>query len=139
MATRADVDAWMWAEACALLGEADRLQRQFFRIAPVERTPPAWEPPIDVFEDERELVIVVAMPGVPSDRVALREEPGVLVVRGNRSLPIGGSRHRVRRLEIPYGEFERRIALPAGRFAIETPELIQGCLVVRVTKLGGRE
>jgi len=137
MATRADVDAWMWAEACSLLGEADRLQRQFFRIAAVEQTPPTWEPPVDVFEDERELVIVVAMPGVPSDRVEVRNDAGVLVVRGNRSLPISRSRHRVRRLEIPYGAFERRIALPAGRFEVDAPELAQGCLVVRIRKLGG--
>jgi HSP20 family protein len=137
MATRSDVDAWMWAEACALLGEADRLQRQFFRLATLERTPPAWEPPVDVFEDERELVVVVAMPGVPSDRVEVRNEQHVLVVRGTRSLPIDGSRQRVRRLEIPYGAFERRIALPPGRLEIETPELVQGCLVIRIRKLGG--
>jgi len=37
------------------------------------------------------------------------------------------------------GRQSRCIALPAGRFAIETPELVQGCLVVRVTKLGERE
>lgn len=137
MATRSDVDAWMWAEACALLGEAERLQRQFFRLATVERSPPAWEPPVDVFEDERELVVVVAMPGVPSDRVEVSDDQHVLVVRGTRSLPIGNSRHRVRRLEIPYGAFERRIALPPGRLEIETPELVQGCLVIRIRKLGG--
>jgi HSP20 family molecular chaperone IbpA len=136
MATR-PVDVWMWTEAYALLGEADRLQRQFFRLAAVEQTPPAWEPPIDVFEDERELVVVVAMPGVPSDRVEVSNEQHMLVVRGTRSLPIGSSRQRVRRLEIPYGAFERRIALPPGRLEIETPELVQGCLVIRIHKLGG--
>jgi HSP20 family molecular chaperone IbpA len=136
MATR-PVDVWMWTEAYALLGEADRLQRQFFRLAAVEQTPPAWEPPIDVFEDERELVVVVAMPGVPSDRVEVSNEQHMLVVRGTRSLPIGSSRQRVRRLEIPYGAFERRIALPPGRLEIETPELAQGCLVIRIHKLGG--
>jgi HSP20 family protein len=139
MATRTDADAWMWAEACQLLGEAERLHRQFFRLATVERTPAAWEPPVDVFEDERELVIVVAMPGVPADRVQVSHEPHVLVVRGSRSLALGNSRHRVRRLEIPYGAFERRITLPAGRLEIGTPELVQGCLLIRLRKLGRSE
>ena len=136
MATRADVDAWMWAEACALIDEADRLQRQFFHLAPVERTPPAWAPPVDVFEDEREIVDRRRHAGRSGERRAVASEPGVLVVRGARPLPLAGSRHRVRQLEIPYGEFERRIALPPGRLEIGVPELIQGCLIVSVRKIG---
>jgi len=89
-----------------------------------------------VFEDEREIVIVVAMPGVPAADVQVASEPGVLVVRGARPLPLAGSRHRVRQLEIPYGAFERRIALPPGRLEIGVPELIQGCLIVSVRKIG---
>ena len=136
MARRSDIDSRMWAEAAELLGQAERLHRQFFRLAAA--APTAWEPPVDVFEDARELVIVVAMPGVAAERVQVAQDDGALIVRGTRPLPFGGSGHRVRQLEIPYGAFERRLPLPAGRFEIGTPELAQGCLTLRLRRLGGR-
>lgn len=126
----------MWAEACELIDQAERLHRQFFRLAVA--APAAWEPPIDVFEDEREWVVVVAMPGVAGDRVKVAQDGGELVVRGTRPLPLAHAGHRLRRLEIPYGAFERRIALPPGRFEIGAPELAQGCLVLRLRKLEDR-
>ena len=99
------------------------------------RDVPTWEPPVDVFEDEREVLLVVAMPGISADRVQVITEPGALVVRGVRPIPLAGSRHRVRQLEIPYGAFERRIPLPAGPLEVGAPELAQGCLYLRLRKL----
>ena len=90
MATRNDPSVWMWAEACDLIDEADRLHRRFFRLGGSGRDVPTWEPPVDVFEDEREIVLVVAMPGVAAERVQVASEPGVLVVRGVRPLPLRG-------------------------------------------------
>jgi HSP20 family protein len=136
MATRHDLDDRMWAQACELLAEAERLHRGFFRLAAVESAPAAWEPPIDVLEDEREIVVVVAMPGVAAERVQVVHDGGVLIVRGTRPLPLEGARLRVRQLEIPYGAFERRIALPPGRVEVGRPELVQGCLVLRLRKSG---
>ena len=127
----------MWSQACELIAEAERLHRQFFRLAAVE-TAPAWEPPIDVLEDEREIVVVVAMPGVAADRVQVTHEAGALVVRGVRALPFEGARFRIRQLEIPYGTFERRIALLPGRFEVGRPEIVQGCLVLRLRKSAAR-
>jgi HSP20 family protein len=136
MATRYDPDGWMWSQACELIAEAERLHRQFFRLAGVDNAPAAWEPPIDVFEDEREMVVVVAMPGVAAERVQVVHEGAALIVRGARPLPPEASRHRLRQLEIPYGTFERRIPLPPGRLEVGRPELDQGCLVLRLRKLG---
>ncbi|HEX4882936.1 MAG TPA: Hsp20/alpha crystallin family protein [Casimicrobiaceae bacterium] len=124
---------WMWAEAFGLLEQAERMHRQFFRLATTPRAQPAWEPPVDVFEDEEALVVVVAMPGVAAERVEVLLEPGALVVRGERPLPFAGTRQRVRQLEIPYGFFERRIPLPA-RVAAASTDLAHGVLVVRLAK-----
>ena len=124
----------MWSQACELIAEAERLHRQFFRLAAVEAAP-AWEPPIDVLEDEREIVVLVAMPGVAAERVEVVHDAGTLVVRGTRPLPWQGPRFRLRQLEIPYGTFERRIALPPGNFEVGRPELSHGCLVLRLRKL----
>jgi HSP20 family protein len=136
MATRHDVDGWMWVQACDVVEQAERLRRQFFRLTSSERTP-TWEPPVDVFEDEREIVIVVAMPGVSTDGVQVLREADVLVVRGFRPMPLSGAHHRVRQLEIPYGVFERRIVLPSETSEIGRPELVHGCLLLRVRKAAG--
>ncbi|MGZ5063748.1 MAG: Hsp20/alpha crystallin family protein [Usitatibacter sp.] len=125
---------WMWAHACDLMDQAERMHRQFFRLATSSRAQAAWEPPADVFEDEREVVIVIAMPGVSAERIEVASEPGELVVRGARALPFARSRYAVRNLEIPYGHFERRIALPEGRFESVTHELSHGCLILRLRK-----
>ena len=136
MPSRNDPGARLWAEAFDLLEQADRLHRQFFRLTSSQRTA-QWEPPVDVYEDERELVVIVAMPGVPAERVEVIAEPGSLLVRGVRPLPIAETGHRVRQLEIPYGAFERRITLP-GHLEASPPEIVQGCLVVQLRKVGLR-
>jgi HSP20 family protein len=132
---RSDPSDWMWAEACDLIDEAERLHRRFFGLTTSARTRSAWEPPVDMFENERELVIVVAMPGVAAERVEVINEPGALIVRGQRPLPFAVRPLAVRHLEIPYGAFERRIPLPNGRFEAAAPDLTQGCLMLRLRKI----
>ena len=132
---RSDPADWMWAEACELIDQAERLHRRFFLLNTSTRARPSWEPPVDVFEGERELVIVVAMPGVSADRVEVVHEPGALVVRGERPLPFARQALAVRQLEIPYGAFERRIPLPGGRFEAGSPELTHGCLVLHLRRI----
>ena len=127
---------WMWAQAVELLEQAERMHRQFFRLTASERTRAVWEPPVDVFEDEREIVIVVALPGVPPDRIEVTSEPGALVVRAERPLPLSGSRRAVRQLEIPYGYFERRIPLQEVGLEAGTREVADGCLILRLRKAG---
>ena len=135
MATRHDAEGWMWSQACELIAEAERMHRQFFRLAAAGRAAPAWEPPVDVFEDEREIVVVVAMPGVDADRIEVSHQDGDLIVRGTRPLPIDGAGYRLRAARDPYGAFERRIPLPVGRLEVGRPELVQGCLRLRLRKL----
>ena len=59
----------MWAEACALLDRAEQLHRQFFEPAREGTRSARWEPPIDVLETERQLRIIVALPGVAPEAV----------------------------------------------------------------------
>jgi HSP20 family protein len=127
---------WMWTRAWELLAQAERMHRQFFRLAASERPQASWEPPVDVFEDEREVVIVVALPGVPAERIEVTSEPGVLLIRAESPLPFAGSRPTVRQLEIPYGYFERRVTLPGVRLEAGTQELAHGCLTLRLRKIG---
>ncbi len=138
MSSRNPTD-WMWAQAVELLDQAERMHRQFFRLAASGRTRAVWEPPADVFEDEREIVIIVALPGVPADRLEVTVETGALVVRAESPLPFAASCRTVRQLEIPYGYFERRIPLPDVRLDAGTREVADGCLILRLRKTGSTQ
>ena len=125
--TRRTPGPWMWGDTVDLLEQADRLQRQFFRLAGGAEQA-RWEPPVDVFADGDEILVEVALPGVPSERIELVCAPGELVVRGERRLPRRLASAAIQRLEIPHGRFERRLALPPGRWALVGQELTNGCL-----------
>jgi HSP20 family molecular chaperone IbpA len=122
---------WMWAEALDLVERAERMQKRFFTLA---REGNAWEPPADVFEGEGELAVVVALPGVADEDVEVLAQPGALVVRAQRPQPLAGACRGVRQLEIPYGYFERRIALPPGLWEPLSRNLTHGCLILRLAR-----
>ena len=124
----------MWAEALELLQDAERLQRQFFQVG-VLRGAPCWEPPVDLYENGNELWLLVALPGVTPQQFQVVLTPTVIIVRGERSLPTNSRRAAIHRLEIPYGQFERRIALPAGEFELIDQRLEHGCLVLGLRRL----
>ncbi len=126
----------MWAEACALLDRAEQLHRQFFEPASEGTRHARWEPPIDVLETERQLRIIVALPGVAPEAVQVQTEDGILTILGSRPLPGRGENANIVRLEIPYGSFERRIALQLNRLRLAERELVNGCLVLTFVKLG---
>jgi HSP20 family molecular chaperone IbpA len=123
----------MWAEAVDLLDRAERMQRQFFQ--PAQRAlagGPAWEPPVDVFETERELVILVALPGVLPENIQVTFDGDMLSVVGDRTLTCGSA--AIRRLEIPHGRFERHIELAGMPLEMVRQELANGCLVLFFAK-----
>jgi HSP20 family molecular chaperone IbpA len=81
------------------------------------------------------LTIVIALPGVEPEEITVSLAAGVLVVSGERPLPIEATQARIHRLEIPHGHFERRIELPPERFEISGRHLANGCLMVRLHKV----
>jgi HSP20 family protein len=129
-----NLETWMWAEACETLDRADRLHRQFFRRAGMLSKRPAWEPPIDVYENDYGFKIMIALPGVVPEHLKVMLEDDHLIIDGQRHLP-DSSQATIRRLEIPYGRFERRIELPAGSFEIDMSELVNGCLLISLRKI----
>ena len=124
----------MWAEACALIKQAEQLHRQFFEPSREGARAARWEPPVDVFETERQLWIIAALPGVAPEAVCVEIEGPTLTIAGIRPLPSKGRNANIVRLEIPYGRFERRIAL-SPRLRLAERELSNGCLVLTFVKL----
>nr|AEQ20487.1 putative molecular chaperone [uncultured bacterium CSL142] len=125
---------WMWAEACELLDQAERLQRQFFRVRGRAGGHPSWEPPVDVFYEENEIIIIIALPGVPIERIEVTIDSRILIIRAQRELPFGGRDCVIERLEIPHGYFERRIELPDSAFELGAREWDNGCLILSLHK-----
>ena len=126
-----DFERTMWTEACEMLERAERLHRQFFQPTRSRM----WEPPIDVYETEREFWIVVALPGVAPEQVEVVIDGGLLLVAGERRVPIGDRAAIIHRLEVPHGRFERRIELPSGRLALDRRDIADGCLTLTLRKL----
>jgi HSP20 family protein len=123
---------WMLSEAIDSIARAERLRQQFFSLQSTAGAA-SWEPPIDVLETDREILILVALPGVDPDQVEAVIDNGTLVVSGRRVLPAELRNARIHRLELPQGRFERRIVLPAGRYVVSR-FAINGCVGLRLSK-----
>lgn len=125
---------WMWSEACDMLTRAERMHREFFRPAGPGARAPSWQPPIDMLETEREVLILIALPGVEPDRVEAVIDGSDLVVGGARVLPPELRTAVIHRLELPQGRFERRIPLPAGRYSAVHRAQVHGCILITLEK-----
>jgi HSP20 family protein len=122
----------MWSRACEMIDQAERRHRRFFNLLASTSRQPAWEPPVDMFVLERELLVSVALPGVRADEIVVELSSQGLWVRAESHLPRLAHQARIVRLEIPYGRIERRIELPAGRYELLGQELLDGCLRIRL-------
>lgn len=127
-------ESWMWEQAFDMLGEAERLHRRFFQLSRHPAAGPSWEPPVDVLETAERLLVLVALPGVAPEHVQVVASGGTLSVIGERAMPSAGGA-ALKRLEIPYGRFERRLDLPGGHYEIEQREHADGCLRLTLRKL----
>jgi HSP20 family protein len=126
-------ESWMWAEACALLDEAERRHRHFFDLLAMPRSHPVWEPPANIFTAGAEVHVIVALPGARPEEVMVQITSTCLQIETVVKPPSLGPGAEVVRLEIPYGRMRRRLELPPGRYALVERRLEQGCLFLRLT------
>ena len=120
----------MWSEALAILARADRAHPAVFWPSSG-----GWEPPIDIWETETGLLVVVALPGVPRENIEFTIANGELRVRGIRRWPMLKRPALVHRIEVPNGRFERRVPLPLGTFQLVGTNHADGCLSLNLKRL----
>ena len=129
-----DPHDWMWSEALQMLARAERMHQQMF-LPVVRQSKISWEPPVDVFETERVVMVLAALPGVDVAKVEAGIDGRMLVISGQRAFPPEFASATIHRLELPQGRFERRVQLPAGRYdGVKRAEL-NGCLVISLSKV----
>ena len=124
---------WTWSEAFEMLARAERMHRQFFQLSR-SPSPVSWEPPVDVLETERAVLVLVALPGVDFGEVKALITQDELLISGCRTYPEEMQTAIIHRLELPQGRFERRIRLPAGRYSAIHRSEFNGCLLITLEK-----
>jgi HSP20 family protein len=94
--------------------DLDDLFQDLWRLPRFASQRHGFQPQIDCFRREQpaELHVLVQLPGVDPEQVQLSIEGRVLTIAGERRRPAADSRLSYYRLEIEYGPFRRRLALP---------------------------
>lgn len=74
--------------------------------------PPNFQPAADIYETPQALIIRMELAGLSKEEISLTLHRLELVVSGRRRFPQADPVQRFHRLEIEYGNFERRFQLP---------------------------
>jgi HSP20 family protein len=125
---------WMWSEAFEMVARAEQLHREVFRPIGSVFQRPAWEPPMDVLETKRAVLMLVALPGVSPNSVEISIDGDHLTISGCREFPPEMRTAAIHRLELPQGRFERRVKLPPGRYSGISRSASDGCLIIALEK-----
>lgn len=76
------------------------------------QTQGVWRPPLEVYETERDLVILAEIAGVDETDLAIVADAEMVTIRGTRLDRRTGDRRRYREIGVSYGEFAADVFLP---------------------------
>ncbi len=71
-----------------------------------------WAPPVDIYEQDGNLVLKAELPGIDPKDVDVRVENNVLTLTGERKFENEVNRDQYHRVERAYGRFSRSFTLP---------------------------
>jgi len=80
--------------------------------APLATTP--WNPSVDIFETDNEVVMKAELPGMNAKDIELRLENNVLMLKGERHFEKEAKEENYHCIEREYGVFSRTFALPTA-------------------------
>jgi HSP20 family protein len=100
-------------EFTTLQDRMNRLFRDSFGDARDEAlTTSNFAPPVDVYEDEHNIVLKIEVPGIDEKDIDVRIENNTLTVHGERKFEKEEKEENFRRVERQYGSFTRSFTLP---------------------------
>jgi len=79
---------------------------------PISTTP--WNPPVDIFENENEVIVKAELPGLEAKDIDVRLGNNVLTVKGDRRFEKEAKEENYHRIEREYGSFSRAFSLPVA-------------------------
>ena len=79
---------------------------------PVSTT--AWNPSVDIFENDNDVVIKAELPGMNAKDIEVKLENNILVLKGERRFEKEAKEENYYRIEREYGSFSRAFSLPAA-------------------------
>lgn len=71
-----------------------------------------WTPPVDIVENENELILTADIPGVKMEDIDIKLEDGTLSISGSRKFESEQKEGGYHRIERAYGQFQRAFSLP---------------------------
>ncbi len=71
-----------------------------------------WNPSVDIFETENELVLKAELPGVDEDDIEIKIEDSTITLKGDRKFEKETKEENYHRIERSYGSFYRSFTLP---------------------------
>ena len=111
-----------WESAREFSVLQDRMNRlnRFFRESyspegPEEAlTTTALAPPVDIYEDEHNIILKIEVPGIDEKDIDVRIQNNTLTVHGERKIEKEEKEENFRRVERQYGSFTRSFTLPSS-------------------------
>ena len=124
----------------AVRSNFDRLFDEFFS-APVagrggrESLTGAWQPAVDVYEEDSAFVIKAELPGIDKKDISLDVSDGVLTLKGERRHASEEKKDNYYRREMAYGSFQRAFRLPGDVSAdLIKADYKDGVLTIEIPK-----
>jgi HSP20 family protein len=74
----------------------------------------AWQPPVDIFESEDEIVIKMELPEVKKEDIQVSLDDQTLTISGERHLENEEKKDGYHRIERTYGQFARSFTIPTN-------------------------
>ncbi|HUU38733.1 MAG TPA: Hsp20/alpha crystallin family protein [Candidatus Desulfaltia sp.] len=72
----------------------------------------SWAPAVDIYEDEKQLVLTAEIPGISEKDIDIKIEDNTLSIHGERKLEKETNEENYHRIERAYGSFYRSFSLP---------------------------
>ena len=98
------------------LNRINRLFRESYSPEGPEKalTTTSLAPPVDIYEDEHNVVLKIEVPGIDEKDIDVRIQSNTLTVQGERKIEKEEKEENFRRVERQYGSFTRSFTLPSS-------------------------
>src|SRR5262245_31747453 len=93
-------------------GMSERMGRFLPKDWEMPMSTTAWNPSVDVFENDNEVVVKAELPGMNAKDIEIKLENNVLILKGERRFEKEAKEENYHRIEREYGAFSRAFSLP---------------------------